>query len=133
MKNGKIYRHALPAAGKERTILAEAYVEPLTTMEEALAEIWSDVLKVKKVGVEDNFFDLGGDSLQATVVHDRLTREAQKSISITKLFEYPTVRSLASFLDSEVESAAAGIEQRQQWAEKRSRALLQQRRARRDA
>ena len=60
--NGKIDRHSLPTPDgtKERST---GYVPPRTPTEEALARIWSEVLEVEKVGIEDNLFELGGDSI----------------------------------------------------------------------
>jgi Phosphopantetheine attachment site len=62
-ERSKVDRKALPEPGKDRPELGVAYVLPRTTLESKLAEIWAGVLQVDAVGVEDNFFDLGGHSL----------------------------------------------------------------------
>ena len=66
--NGKIDRKALPAPDQSSPELGASYVAPRTAEEELIAEIWAEVLKVDKVGIHDNFFDLGGHSLKATQV-----------------------------------------------------------------
>ncbi len=60
---GKLDRAALPEPGHSRPTLGETYVAPRTPLEAALAEIWSELLDLDEVGVYDNFFDLGGDSI----------------------------------------------------------------------
>ena len=64
----------------------------------AVAEIWRQVLGVKEIGLEDNFFDLGGNSLTGLQVVARLKSEFQVRISAVALFEAPTVRALARYL-----------------------------------
>jgi acyl carrier protein len=59
---------------------------------------WRDVLQLKSIGVDDNFFDLGGHSLLAVKVHRRLAETFARTIAITDLFRFPTVRVLAEFL-----------------------------------
>jgi hypothetical protein len=66
--NGKIDRRALPEPDNSRPDLATAYLPPTNEIEEKLVSIWEDVLDVRPVGVNDGFFDLGGDSLTATRV-----------------------------------------------------------------
>ena len=68
--NGKLDRRALPAP--ELASAEERYVAPRTPVEEVLAGIWAEVLRLERVGVEDGFFDLGGHSLLATRVVSRV-------------------------------------------------------------
>ena len=70
---------------------------PETRTEEAIAEVWADILHRDHVGVDSNFFDIGGHSLLLVQVHERLCRMFLSPISITDLFQYPTVRTLAAF------------------------------------
>ncbi|MBV9774976.1 MAG: amino acid adenylation domain-containing protein, partial [Gemmatimonadetes bacterium] len=90
--NGKLDRRALPAP--EWGTGAAAYVAPRTPMEELLAEIWAEVLKTERVGVEESFFELGGDSILSIQV---VSRARQKGLRLTprQLFERPTVARLA--------------------------------------
>ena len=96
--NGKLDRDALPAPGSERPHLASEYVAPQTDLEKALAALWKTALRQDQVSVNDNFFDLGADSLMLTTLHRRLQVELKREISITELFQFPTIRSLAERL-----------------------------------
>jgi amino acid adenylation domain-containing protein len=93
--NGKVDRRALPAPEWSSE---SAYVAPGTPTEERLAAIWAAVLEIERVGVEDNFFDLGGHSLRMVQVKRRLETELGVEASLVELFQYPTVRSLADHL-----------------------------------
>ena len=73
--SGKIDRRALPAPDQTRPDLKETFVPPRTPEEKTIAEIWAEILKLEEVGIHDNFFDLGGDSLLASQVLSRV-REA---------------------------------------------------------
>src|SRR5262249_18397775 len=86
--NGKVDRKALPAPeqGGER-----AYTAPVTESERLVAGIWSEVLGVEKIGVDDNFFDLGGHSLLVVRVHARLEKQVSNPPTLVDLFQYPTV------------------------------------------
>ncbi|HEX3253929.1 MAG TPA: phosphopantetheine-binding protein, partial [Pyrinomonadaceae bacterium] len=68
-------------------------------LEHAIAEIWQQVLKLKQVGVNDNFFDLGGHSLLMAQVHRRLREELRVDVPMIELLKYPTVSSLSRRLD----------------------------------
>ncbi|MFC3502070.1 non-ribosomal peptide synthetase [Micromonospora krabiensis] len=71
----------------------------LTETEELIAGIWREVLERDRVGVTDNFFDIGGHSLALAAVHARLTAASGRSIAMLDLFRHPTIRSLAANLD----------------------------------
>jgi amino acid adenylation domain-containing protein len=97
--NGKVDRLALPEPDGTRPELESAYVAPATSLERAIAETWRRVLGVDRVGLRDNFFDLGGHSLLLVEVHDALRPFAPRPISVVDLFHHPTVEALAAFLD----------------------------------
>jgi amino acid adenylation domain-containing protein len=94
--NGKIDRKALPAP--EITGSESHYVAPRTPVEELIAGVWSEVLGVERVGINDNFFDLGGHSLLLTRVASRLREAYAVELPLRALFESPTVESLARLL-----------------------------------
>jgi acyl carrier protein len=98
LMNGKIDRNALPAPDNLRPELEAEYVTPHTEIERAIADIWQDVLKVEKVGIYDNFFDLGGHSLLVVQVHSRLCEFFKRGLSLIEMFNYPTIGSLARHL-----------------------------------
>lgn len=99
--NGKVDRQALPDVSSARPDLDSAYVPPQTEMERIIANIWQEVLVVEKVGLNDNFFDLGGHSLLMFKAHTRLQDGLGRSFSMVELFRYPTVSALAEFLSRE--------------------------------
>ena len=96
--NGKTDRKRLPAPDLAHS--TAEYVAPTSDLEEVLAEMWQDVLRRPNVGVEDNFFDLGGHSLLTVRVQAVLRERLDRVVSITDLFRFPTIRSLAARLGS---------------------------------
>ncbi|MFT4174750.1 MAG: amino acid adenylation domain-containing protein, partial [Rhodocyclaceae bacterium] len=92
-RNGKLDRRALPAPdyADGRT----AYVAPDNEAEQAIAALWGQLLKIERVGADDNFFDLGGHSLLATQAMSRLRQALGVDLPLRALFEGPTVRQLA--------------------------------------
>jgi amino acid adenylation domain-containing protein len=97
--NGKVDRSKLPSPADSRPTLEEAFVEPRTEIEELVAQVWREVLKLEMIGVYDNFFDLGGHSLLATRVVARLRSNFNVDLPLRKLFELPTVAGLAEHVD----------------------------------
>ncbi|MBW4506982.1 MAG: amino acid adenylation domain-containing protein [Scytonematopsis contorta HA4267-MV1] len=99
--SGKIDRKALPKPDNLRPKLEAAYVVPRNEMERAVAEIWQKILKVEKVGIQDNFFDLGGHSLNVLQVYSKLKELFKADLAITDLFKYPTISSISQYLNRE--------------------------------
>ena len=104
--HGKIDHRALPSPDTDRSTLAEAFVAPRNGVEEMLASIWSEVLRVR-VGVNDNFFDLGGHSLLATQVMSRVREAFGIEIALRSLFEQPTVGELAETIAERLATGSA--------------------------
>ena len=94
MPNGKLDLQALPALDGSRPELEEAFVPPVLLEEEVLAEIWTQVLGVERIGIHDNFFALGGDSIRSIQVL-ALAREQGLEFSLQDLFRYQTIFELA--------------------------------------
>ncbi|MCK4258431.1 MAG: non-ribosomal peptide synthase/polyketide synthase [Halanaerobiales bacterium] len=95
--NGKINRKALPEPVR---MLEENinYVAPINEQEDKLAQIWSDILGVDKVGREDDFFELGGHSLKATQLVSRILKEFEVSLPLHDVFKYPILREQMIYL-----------------------------------
>jgi len=96
--NGKIDRKALPLPDRTRRDVAESFIAPRTPIEEMIAGIWSQVLRLEKVGVHDNFFNLGGHSLLATQVVQRVRATFNLALPLRLFFETPTVADLAAYV-----------------------------------
>jgi len=96
--NGKINRNALPPPDVSRPELVKV-IEPRSELEQLVAQVWCDVLKLEKIGTHDNFFDLGGHSLLATRVVARLRAKFKIDLPLRKLFELPTVAQLADHIE----------------------------------
>ncbi|MFH0341843.1 MAG: amino acid adenylation domain-containing protein [Chromatiales bacterium] len=93
--NGKLDRKALPAPEYRSDA---SFVAPCTPNDQTLAAIWSEVLKIEKIGIHDNFFDLGGHSLLATQVISRVEKTLGADIPLRALFESPTVAGLSALI-----------------------------------
>jgi amino acid adenylation domain-containing protein len=96
--NGKVNRRALPAPDPARPMVDQPYVGPRNDTEARLAQIWSEVLKVERVGIHDNFFEMGGHSLLATLMISRIQQRFQVDLPVQALFDAPTVAGLAVLL-----------------------------------
>jgi len=108
MPNGKLDREAL--AGLEVVVEPEAaYAAPSTATEEMLAELWAEVLGVQRVGVDDDFFSSGGDSLMAASLFAKTTRWTGKTMPLSLLFSGPTIREVAKALDDYDGSSEATV------------------------
>jgi hypothetical protein len=92
--HGKLDRQGLPEPSGERPALGVGYVAPRTETERALAEIWAEVLGLERVGVNDSFFELGGDSF-LSVKASLLAREVGLELGLADVFEHQTVAALA--------------------------------------
>jgi amino acid adenylation domain-containing protein/non-ribosomal peptide synthase protein (TIGR01720 family) len=97
---GELERRVLPAPG----VAEESRLRPESELEERLSAIWQELLAVEAVGVEDNFFDLGGHSLLLIRLQARLAAELGREVAAVDLFQYPTVRSLAAQLQGRPEA-----------------------------
>jgi hypothetical protein len=97
-RNGKIDRDALPAAADERPPLDVAYAVPLAGVEERIAAVWQELLGLRTVGRNDNFFDLGGHSLLVLQAQQQLQAALGWRLSVVDMFRYPTIRALAAHI-----------------------------------
>ncbi|NEP44904.1 MAG: non-ribosomal peptide synthetase, partial [Okeania sp. SIO2H7] len=108
--SGKIDRRALPAPDKSRPLLDVELVAPRSPAEEILAGIWAEVLSLDEVGVLDNFFMLGGDSIQATQLISRVRDTFGIELSLHRLFESPTVAEFSEIVGAASRQELAPIQ-----------------------
>ena len=129
---GKVDKKRLPAPTNERPSLASEYIKPQTETEQSIAAVWQELLHLSEVGTEDNFFDLGGNSLLLVQLHARLQKIFGEQLKMVDLFEHPTIGSLAAQLSHEepsleqAEREAARFEKRMT-GKQRQRQRLEQR------
>lgn len=97
--NGKVDRQALPAPELVRSEMGRTFVAPQTAIEQALAEIWVQVLRVEQVGVHDNFFELGGDSILSIQVIARANKLGLR-FTPKQLFQHQTIAQLARVINT---------------------------------
>jgi non-ribosomal peptide synthase protein (TIGR01720 family) len=93
--NGKVDRQALPAPDLTRPELEAAHEAPQNEVEQTIADIWQDLLGIKQIGVHDNFFDLGGDSILGLQIIARANK-ARLQLTPQQIFEYQTIAELAA-------------------------------------
>ncbi len=120
--SGKLDRKALPAPPRERVATA-ASVLPRNDAERKIAGVWERLLDITGVGVDDTFFDLGGDSLSIVRANEELRTLFDRDLSMADMFRLPTVAKLAGYLSSADEGGDGAVDD---WVQ-----LAQQRRARR--
>lgn len=125
--NGKVDRAKLPAPSGERQVENE-FVAPKSQLEQTIAGIWQEVLQVERVGLHDNFFDLGGHSLALIRVHTALKAALRRDIPMVDLFKYTRISTLAAYLAGGGQ-AANGAQEAAQARGQRRRAAIQRRRA----
>jgi len=106
--NGKVDKKALPSPDH---LVGETYDAPRDEIEEKLADIWSEVLGVAQpsIGIDNIFFDLGGDSINAIQVVSRIYKELNILVSISQLFQIPTIRRLADYIRQTQKSTYVSI------------------------
>lgn len=93
--NGKLDRRALPAPGPSNAGVERPYTAPRTPIERMLADMWAEVLRVPRVGIQDDFFALGGHSLRATQVVARVRAALRIELPLRAFFETPTIGGMA--------------------------------------
>ena len=103
--NGKIDRKALPPVHID-TQVSDPASRPGNEMETTLASIWAEALGLERIGVEQNYFDLGASSLMVAEVHSRLQQHLQQEISLVDLFQFPTIRALSTHLSGVISAPA---------------------------
>jgi amino acid adenylation domain-containing protein len=97
--NGKIDKKALPLPAS-RYQKQKVFKAPATAIEKTIANIWREILALDKIGVDDNFFDLGGNSLMAVQVISEVNQQTRSHLGLTGLYQLSTIRQLAIHLEN---------------------------------
>ena len=98
--NAKLDRKALPRPGGKRPLLSQEFIAPQTVAEKQLANLWCELLQLEEVGIDDSFFDLGGNSLAVVRMVSQCHTRFGHEIPAIKVFQYPTIAKLAEFLQA---------------------------------
>jgi amino acid adenylation domain-containing protein len=122
--NGTVDPLALPVPDALNPQLQTTYVAPQTELEQIIATVWQQVLHLEKVGVEDNFFALGGHSLLMIQAQNKLREVVDREVSMMEMFKYPTITSLAKYL-SEVPEEKSSLGKSQERVKKQKDAIIQ--------
>ena len=97
--NGKVDRKSLPKPDQQiQKKEKKEFILPDTELEIQISEIWKDIVGIEQVGIYDNFFDLGGNSMHLVKAYNRMKDEISEELPITALFEHPTIHSLSQFI-----------------------------------
>jgi acyl carrier protein len=125
--NGKVDRSALPTPSLETSgDPAPSATISATDLEDLIISVWRKVLTIQRVGPDDNFFDLGGDSISLVQAHSELQRNLNRTLAITDLFEFPSVRTLRDHL-KRLAPQKLVVSEMEQRANKQRAALARQR------
>ena len=97
-RTAKSIRRALPAPDASRPAQTQAYVAPRDRLEQFLVDLWQGTLSLQQIGVRDNFFDIGGNSLKGAILINRLQELLGEYVYVVAIFDAPTVADLANYL-----------------------------------
>ena len=126
--SNKVDRRALALPNREH-YADWAYREPESGLERTIVTVWRELLQIDKVGVDDNFFDLGGHSLLLLQLRDRLGDLFNKELPLVEIFRYPTVRLLANYFSSEAHDNLPVFSEVEKRTENRKQSFAKFRRA----
>lgn len=128
--NGKVNRRVLPAPNDLRPDIAADYIAPQNETERQISAVWSEALHLERIGIHDNFFDIGGHSLLMLHVHRKLQGIFKTDMPLVVLFKCPTVGTLARYLNREQTGThAAEADSRDERAGRQRAAMARRREA----
>ncbi len=108
-KNGKIDKNSLPLPNAVRPKLEVEYKEVVTDIEKELVQIWEEVLQINNIGLNDNFFDLGGNSMGVILLQSKIEKLHPNAISVIDIFNNPTIAKLVTLLEKGNEEKTSGV------------------------
>ena len=106
-KNGKIDKEKLPIPEYVRPNSAPLLKKPRTKLEKDIASIWSEQLNVPSIGIDDNFFEMGGTSLLSQKVVTLMRQRFKLKVPVTKIYQYPTIAGISEYLQDATEATAS--------------------------
>jgi amino acid adenylation domain-containing protein len=107
--HGKLDQRRLPEPGRERPEFEKRYEAARNAVEDVLSELWGEVLGVERVGIHDDFFDLGGDSIKGVIFINRLQERLGEIVHVVTIFNAPTIASFAKYLAEQHPNAVASM------------------------
>lgn len=131
--NGKLDRQALPSPDAARQETATPFNPPSTDVERKLAGIFSGLLGLSEIGVDDNFFDLGANSLMMVQVVEKIRAEFGMKMSLVRVFQFPTLSSLATAISAAATDTGHAAVRMEETRGKLRKEMMQQRRGLRGA
>ncbi|GAL82256.1 malonyl CoA-acyl carrier protein transacylase [Algibacter lectus] len=105
--NGKIDKEKLPQPEYVRPDSAPLFRKPRTKLEKDIASIWSDQLQVPSIGIDDNFFEMGGTSLLTQKVATLMRKRFKLKIPVTKIYQHPTIKEIAAYIENDDKTASS--------------------------
>ena len=126
-RNGKVDRSALPDASAPEAEVRSEFVAPESDLERRLAQAWRETLGIDQVGIYDNFFDLGGNSVHVVQVHARLSQTLPQDVELIELFNHTTISALAAHLGQQ-RAEPRGFDEATRRAQKHREAMRRQKR-----
>ena len=124
---GKVDRQQLERRVLQQPRGSEEFEPARSALEAQLVTIWRDVLRLSRVGINDNFFDLGGHSLRMAQVHAKLRDYLKREVSLLAMFRFPTISALARYLQGEKEPSTLSRSQERGRKQKEALAMQRQR------
>jgi natural product biosynthesis luciferase-like monooxygenase protein/amino acid adenylation domain-containing protein len=128
--SGKVDLQKLSSLGAPSARSSALYVPPRTVVEQSIADIWQEVLGLERVGIHNNFFDLGGHSLLLGRVQEGLLSALGRDVSMVELFTYPTISSLIDHINQGVEKDNEELQQSYTRAQTRRTSVQRRRQSR---
>jgi acyl carrier protein len=110
---GKIERKSLPSPEQSRLKPTGAFVAPKTQLEKTIARVWKDTLELESVGVNDSFFELGGNSMEIVIIINQLRKELTMEIPVTAMFMYRTITDFVSYLTQQEDQGKLETDRRE--------------------
>ncbi|HWX40676.1 MAG TPA: phosphopantetheine-binding protein, partial [Blastocatellia bacterium] len=129
--NGKVDRKSLAARKLPEPASPATFVPPRTELESTIAAVWREVLELDEVGVTDNFFDIGGQSVLMLQVYGKLQKQLKKDLVITDFFRLPTISSLTEHLNTR-EAQTPSFEEKYESAETKREGMRRRKRRMKD-